>query len=501
MTWNVNGQMTSQSWSPSYGTFFSIPAGGLQYVYSATQNNGQITQVVDTISGETISYQYDALKRLTSANSVPNSGSNPPAWTQTYQYDGFGNLTAKVLNGTTTSIAVNAATNRLSNSGYDANGNMTTGVGGTFAYDEANRIASATEVSGGAEYYGYAPDNKRIYRLKTNGQEEWTFCGAQGEKLGVYSLSGGTASRFGLYANGPNSSLRFNVWFAGRLIYQDQHPMIQDRLGTTRSNGWTGARYYPYGDELTSMPNDENKFATYFRDGFTGLDYADQRYCASAYGRFNTPDPMDQSAKPEDPSSWDRYSYVFGDPINLNDPNGLCPPGYVAATAADIGSIIETAQTYEDEGLKHANNSHFETNATHNLTAIDCSGLLAQALAGIDFGAGIFQRAKMQFTTSQVGAMFDEDSSAHIGDIINFAGHAGIVTGVDGNGNVTTFIGSQTSTGPAEVDLSTNKYWAARYKKEKPKVYKPCVPAKRSSIIDRFQGPEWWMPEPGPSEN
>jgi RHS repeat-associated protein len=324
MTWNVNGQMTSQSWSPSYGTFFSIPAGGLQYVYSATQNNGQITRVVDTISGEAISYQYDALKRLTSANSVPNSGSNPPAWTQTYQYDGFGNLTAKVLNGTTTSIAVNAATNRLSNSGYDANGNMTTGVGGTFAYDEANRIASATEVSGGTEYYGYAPDNKRIYRLKTNGQEEWTFYGAQGEKLGVYSLSGGTASRFGLYANGPNSSLRFNVWFAGRLIYQDQHPMIQDRLGTTRSNGWTGARYYPYGDELTSMPNDENKFATYFRDGFTGLDYADQRYYASTYGRFTTADPFSGSAAGRDPGTWNRYSYSSGDPVNLNDPMGTC---------------------------------------------------------------------------------------------------------------------------------------------------------------------------------
>jgi hypothetical protein len=37
----------------------------LQYTYSATQNNGQITQAVDTLSGETISYHYDALKRLT----------------------------------------------------------------------------------------------------------------------------------------------------------------------------------------------------------------------------------------------------------------------------------------------------------------------------------------------------------------------------------------------------------------------------------------------------
>ena len=88
------------------------PTGGIQYNYSATQNNGQITQAVDALSGETIAYQYDALKRLTSASSAPINGSTPTAWTQTYQYDGFGNLTAKVLNGTSTPIAVNAAINQ-----------------------------------------------------------------------------------------------------------------------------------------------------------------------------------------------------------------------------------------------------------------------------------------------------------------------------------------------------------------------------------------------------
>ena len=34
----------------------------ISYNYSATQNNGQITQVVDSISGETVSYQYDNLE-------------------------------------------------------------------------------------------------------------------------------------------------------------------------------------------------------------------------------------------------------------------------------------------------------------------------------------------------------------------------------------------------------------------------------------------------------
>ena len=181
MSYNANGQLTT--------TGFGV-SGGVQYAYSATQNNGQITQATDTVSGETIGYQYDALKRLTSASSTPNAGSTPAAWTQTFQYDGFGNLTAKALNGAADAIPVNGATNRLTNSYYDANGNMTTGVGATFHVRRGEPDGVGGGVSGGKEYYGYAADNKRIYRMTASGAEEWTFYGAQGEKLGVYWLNG-----------------------------------------------------------------------------------------------------------------------------------------------------------------------------------------------------------------------------------------------------------------------------------------------------------------------
>jgi RHS repeat-associated protein len=317
---SATGQLASLSWS---GAGVS---GGIQYAYSSTMNNGQITQVTDTVSGETISYQYDVLKRLISAGSTPISGSTPTPWTQGFQYDGFGNLTAKVLNGTTTSIPVNAATNQLGNAYYDLNGNMTSGAGATLTYDESNRMIAAQEVSGGKEYYGYDASNKRVYRVTASGQEQITLYGLQGEKLGVYAIQAGSCTWGSYYGTGfpcvtGLTALSSNVWFAGKLIMDSGSAVAQDRLGTNRVSG---ARFYPYGDEITSTTNDREKFATYTRDSYTGLDYADQRFYASTYDRFNTPDPYQASGGPSDPGSWNRYSYVGGDPVNRLDPGGTC---------------------------------------------------------------------------------------------------------------------------------------------------------------------------------
>ena len=57
--------------------------------YSASQNNRKATSVTDAVSGETVSYTYLALNRLTQA--LSNSSSAP--WGQSFTYDIFGNLT------------------------------------------------------------------------------------------------------------------------------------------------------------------------------------------------------------------------------------------------------------------------------------------------------------------------------------------------------------------------------------------------------------------------
>ncbi len=67
MGYNVNGQLTSLNWGGapgSQGYAAAGPLGGIQYSYPASGNNGQITQAVDSLSGENDQYQYDSLKRL-----------------------------------------------------------------------------------------------------------------------------------------------------------------------------------------------------------------------------------------------------------------------------------------------------------------------------------------------------------------------------------------------------------------------------------------------------
>jgi len=340
-TYNMNEQLTAMTWTPG-AAGQGAPTGSITYSYTGTGhggNNGQVVQVSDGVSGETIAYQFDSLKRLTQASSTPQAGTTPTAWTQQFSYDGFGNLTGKSGSLATASIPVNPATNQLtnqsgvlSNVSYDSNGNLLSltnavaSTGSTMAYDEANRLASVTMSSGGTEYYGYDPSNKRMYKRMSNGTEEWTFYGAMGEKLGTFAWTVNCDDWSDPTSCYYQPTLKTtNVWFAGKLIWSGtaastSGPAFTDRLGTNRASG---ARFYPYGDEITSTANDREKFGTYQRDGFSGLDYADQRYYASAYGRFNTVDPG-RSVRLRNPGSWNRYAYVGGDPINHSDPRGLC---------------------------------------------------------------------------------------------------------------------------------------------------------------------------------
>src|SRR5581483_7553668 len=284
----------------------------IEYRYAANQNNGQVVQTKDWVTGEEVTYQYDALERLMHAETTG------PEWGTTYTYDGFGNLTGKVTTKGTApvlSVAVDPATNRMVGQSYSASGallSVTSPGVATALYDVENRLVAPN--SNDALRYDYDPQNKRVWSYAGSGADTATFFGVDGRFLGSYTFS----AQWGKFFVNETA-----VYFAGRKI-GSPGAAVYDRLGTKRLDlrgPFERAGYFPYGEEqqATTSPKE---YATYTR-GAAGLDYADQRYYASTSGRFLTPDPYRASAAPENPQSWNRYAYVGNDPVNWNDPRGL----------------------------------------------------------------------------------------------------------------------------------------------------------------------------------
>ena len=288
----------------------SLSSGSLSiaYNYSSTQNNGKIASQQDNVSGEQVTYTYDSLNRLATAQTADTT------WGQSYAYDGFGNLTdTTTTKGTTPELHVNysAATNRVSNEFADANGNI-----GNGSYDVENRLVAPTWINNTTRY-AYGPDNKRVWRgvweVGPGAQtvDEVTFWSVTGQRVGTYSL----------IPFSDSSTLRAQqtgaeYYFGGKLVKNAGGYVHADRLGSI-------GKYYPYGQERPSATaNGTEKFGTYFRDSDTGLDYAVNRYEAPGQGRFLSSDPYQASGGPSDPGSWNRYSYVEGDPTNFNDRTG-----------------------------------------------------------------------------------------------------------------------------------------------------------------------------------
>jgi RHS repeat-associated protein len=191
--------------------------------------------------------------------------------------------------------------NRQTTDVADAAGNITNAAGGA-AYDIENRLKTANN---GLAAYAYNTGNKRVWRgiwntSQVQTTDEVTFW-LGGQRTATYSLS---------YVSGALQATQTGTWyyFAGKLIKNATGYVHTDRLGSI-------GKFYPYGQERTATTNGTDKFATYFRDSETGLDYADQRYHQPGMGRFLTADPAGSG------SNW--YAYAGGDPINNADSSGL----------------------------------------------------------------------------------------------------------------------------------------------------------------------------------
>ncbi len=320
--------------------------GAWGYEYPANQNNGQISVLHDFDAGQTISYGYDSLKRLATATAVAGPTT---MWSQANTFDGFGNLTAKTGSLPQT-MTTDPTTNQLSNACPDKYGNTFSSASTNcavaysrdlYTYDVSNRIATGLGPNLPGDVYLYNAANKRVAVVKQNGQEQLFFYGPGGNRLATI--------------NGVTGGVREDVYFAGSLWIQGlavQNLVKVDRLGSVRGVYFGTATpttsYLPFGEELNPTSNDRQKFGTYTRDSVGGLDYADQRFYNSAFGRFMTADPYAGSAWLEESGSWNRYSFALSDPVNEVDSSGLCSVVAGGFLQSPSGTNAEKQQAFAD---------------------------------------------------------------------------------------------------------------------------------------------------------
>jgi RHS repeat-associated protein len=185
-----------------------------------------------------------------------------------------------------------------------------------------NRLTQATDSSNGTETYNYDTANQRVWKQ-----------GGLTAGMYFYGVDGNLLTSGGWPLNDGN----YNVYFAGNLIWAEAsqwlpaRPVVEDRLGST-------VTHFPYGEEASTTGQNRVKFATYYRDSTTALDYARNRYYARTIGRFTSVDPYGGSANAGNPQSLNRYTYVGNDPVNFNDPSGLLMP--IPTTPIPVWEVV-----------------------------------------------------------------------------------------------------------------------------------------------------------------
>jgi RHS repeat-associated protein len=304
-----------------------------------TKNTGQMARIEGSIGGALQwqqRFEYDTIGRLKTGKEVRGDQTSEQAWRVDYSYDRYGNRyqTANQFNsnvGVSENVDIVKATNRLTSAGATP-----------VTYDDAGNITQDRKFR--SLKYEYDA-NGRMKSVKTLGEieKESAVYDGLGQRVQtksegviknyVYDITGKLVAEYG---GQPTTG------DAGGVKY-----LMGDHQGSNRvvmnSTGGVIARrdYLPFGEEVTAgvgmrttaqgykptlsseTEGTRQKYGMTERDKESGLDHTDWRKYDSSQGRWTTPDPLSGNAG--NPQSFNRYSYVQNDPVNLVDPAGLEP--------------------------------------------------------------------------------------------------------------------------------------------------------------------------------
>jgi RHS repeat-associated protein len=318
---------------------------GLNYYYqqdstncpggNSSGNNGQVQCIKDVStavagdSGRSVSYSYDYLGRLSGGSTAGST--NYPAWTLSETYDRYGNLSKQ--SGSTNippvSLTISPANNRITTSGYayDTGGNLTAtpNPGGTsYVYDGEECLTNYSSATNSATYTCDG-NGVRVKKVVTGANAVTTVAIYSGSRV-IAEYDNGAAvtspTREYIYGNNLLATVTGSTGGTGGTIVYQHRDHLSPRLYTSSTGADLGEEgTFPFGEPWYSNGTTSNwVFTSYERDAESGNDNAMARSYASSQARFLSPDPS--QGNPSNPQSWNRYSYVGNDPINVTDPSG-----------------------------------------------------------------------------------------------------------------------------------------------------------------------------------
>jgi RHS repeat-associated protein len=379
-----SGLSTTRNYDPATGQLLDIQTGffysqkirDLEYRYDLLNN---LSYRADLIQDVREDFAYDALDRLTYASTTSTlMGSIEYNRTLNYQYDTLGNIIDKTGVGSMQYGAGGAGPHAVTyvNNGaqfsYDANGNMLTGNGRTIRYNGADQAYQLSKGSSTVNF-SYAADRSRY--LKTSAATKTLYLDKIYER--VTDLASGEISHKNMiYADGKLVATNVEtVTGAGNVKAATTRYMHYDPLGSIEMI--TGPRgevvdrlsYDPFGarrpgdwkaDGIVTLEAFSNR-------GFTGHEHIDEiglihmngRVYDAELGRFLSADRYIQA--PYNTQSFNRYSYVWNNPLKYTDPSGWLA-AFKEERAIRKENYDKTGSAY-DESWRDSNNDNYDRGA------------------------------------------------------------------------------------------------------------------------------------------
>ncbi|CDT87032.1 Rhs family protein-like protein [Vibrio coralliirubri] len=355
-----NGMLTRRDIDRSRGTVQRITTGmGANYlrdIHYTYDERGNVLSKVSAIRNQQESYQYDDFDRLTQWHYSDNRSAAQVE--RDYRYDVYGNLTYKTGQG---QFNVNANGQLVGDYTYDANGNMVSGRGRTIAWNSFNKAKHIND-NGAVAQYEYGSERERVKQMSDG---VTTYYISPEYQLEVSTNADGqavTTMRHRFMADNQAVAEHVKTLIGSEKQIDRTAYFHRDALGTadliTDPNGQVQIErgYTPFGELLASAELQATPmFTNAEMRGFTGhenvgnssgLINMNARLYDPAIGRFLSADTF--VPEPSFSQSYNRYAYVYNNPLKYTDPTGH----WVWWAAAMAFFVV--SQTFENPAIQMA---------------------------------------------------------------------------------------------------------------------------------------------------